>query len=496
MNPVLTGTEMNMADHRTIAEHGVPALVLMERAALACMEVLEEHDLLEKRIGIVCGSGNNGGDGLALARLLHLRGCKVLVYLLGKPHKMTEEAAKQLMICRSYQVKIAEEFFELSDCQVLIDAVFGVGLSRKIIGSYADVIREMNTIAAIKLAVDIPSGISADDGVVQGIALQADMTVTFSYAKVGQLVFPGKAYCGTLYVKDIGITAEDIEEKSKYCCCTADDLTRLPKVAMDAYKGSRGKVLCIAGSHEMGGAAYLAGHAALVAGCGMVQIYTPVCNRDLILTRLPEALVTCYATFREEQLRPCMDWADVIAIGPGLGTQTDAVTMLAYVLKHAKGPVILDADGLTILADHLDWLKDTSVPVVVTPHMGEMSRLCSCSVDELKEHKLEACERFAKTYDVVCVLKDAACMTAIPGERLWINPSGNAGMATAGSGDVLTGIIAGLAAQGLQTKVAAPFGVYLHGLAGDRASEHCSQNGMTASDLICGMKRIWKERGM
>lgn len=487
---------MNMADHRTIVEHGVPSLVLMERAALACMEVLDECDLLKERIGVVCGVGNNGGDGLALARLLHLRGCDVLVYLPGDPHKMTEEAARQLTICRGYQVKIAEEFFELSDCKVLVDAVFGVGLSRKITGTYADVIRKMNTLSASKLAVDIPSGISADNGSIHGIAFQADMTVTFSYAKVGQMVFPGKAYCGTLYVKDIGITAGETAEKSKYCCCTADDLTRLPVAAIDSHKGSRGKVLCIAGSREMGGAAYLAGHAALVSGCGMVRIYTPVCNRDMILTRLPEALVTCYDTFKEEQLHSCMDWADVIAIGPGLGTQNEAVEILAYVLRHAEVPVIIDADALTIVADHLDWLKDTSVPVVVTPHMGEMTRLSSCSMEELKEHKLEVCERFAQTYDVICVLKDAACMTAIPRGRLWINPSGNAGMATAGSGDVLTGMIAGLTAQGLQADISAPLGVYLHGLAGERASESCSQNGMIASDLIGGMKMIWKERGM
>ena len=495
MDPVVTASQSREADEYTIQTHGVPSLVLMERAALACVDEMEKRGLLGQKIGVACGAGNNGGDGLAIARLLHLRGADVMVYQAGSWNKMTQDCTRQRDICKTYQVRFSDSQQELLQCRVIVDAIFGVGLSREVTGDHADLIRRINEAPAFKVAVDMPSGVSADSGKRLGEALAADLTVTFAFAKAGQLVYPGKKYCGELVVSDIGITPDPKKQPDCFRC-TPDDLGHLSPLLADDHKGSRGRVLCIAGSRGMGGAACLCAHAALASGCGMVRIYTPSCNREAILSRLPEALVDGYETYREEMLLAAMEWADSIVIGPGLGTDETAEAIVDCVFRRASLPLLADADALTLLARRPELFHETSAPLILTPHMGEMARLLSVSLQDVLDDRLKICRSFAKEYGVTLVLKDAATMTALADGRLFLNDSGNAGMATAGSGDVLAGILAGLRAQGTAGEWAAPLGVYLHGLAGDCAAQENSMRGMTASDLIAGMKTIYKERGM
>lgn len=498
MKYVLDSHEMKDADNNTIGHFGVDSLVLMERAALQVAEVLKEAGLLQKRIAILCGMGNNGGDGFALGRILFLRHCSVCLFPVGDKDKMTKETAAQYDICQKYGVPMAFDTNRLPDYDVYVDALFGIGLTRELSGIYYDLVAKLNELPGYKVALDMPSGVSADDGSVLGIGFLADITVTFAFPKIGQLIFPGKNYAGRLFVREIGITQESLLMYQPRCrMLEQQDLAFLPPVPLDAHKGSRGKVLCIAGSQKMGGAACLVGKATMDAGAGMVQIYTPSCNRDLILASFPEALVSCYDKKpEEEKLLKLMSWADVIAIGPGLGTTAEAESLVSFVLRNASVPLVLDADALNIISLHMDWLKSSHAERIVTPHLGEMSRLTGNPLAFVQSKKLSLCCEFARDYQVICVLKDAATITAISYGNVFINTTGNGGMASAGSGDVLTGIIAGLIAQGLAGDKAAPVGVYLHGLAGDYAMKKHSLRGMTASDLLEGLQTVYLERGL
>ncbi|MDD6193740.1 MAG: NAD(P)H-hydrate dehydratase [Lachnospiraceae bacterium] len=497
MKYLLTSREMKQADHNTIEHFHMPDMVLMERAALGVVEVIENEDVRNKTIGVVCGAGNNGGDGFAVARLLYLKGYSVILCFVGDENKMTEQCRAQRDICQQYEIPISCDVHDIEMCHVVVDAIFGVGLSREITGTYTEIISYMNGLNAKKIAVDMPSGICADDGRVLGCAFKADCTITFAFGKVGQRIYPGREYCGRIVLVDIGIAECAFgTNKPQYMMLEEGDLDTLPFAPVDANKGSMGKVLLIAGSEEMAGAAYLAAHSAMVTGCGLVKVYTPRQNRDIILSRLPEALLVCYDKFDEKECISLMQWADVVAIGPGLGQSSSAGSLVRCVLQNAAVPVVADADALNYLAKHPELLRGPHTEMIVTPHIGEMSRLTGNPISYVKDHRLSVCEGFAREYQVVCVLKDATTVVAAPYEVSYVNTSGSAGMATAGSGDVLTGILAALIAMGLSVSEGVPLGVYLHGLAGEKAVKETGVHSMLASDLIKGIKMIYKERGL
>ena len=568
-------SQMKAIDASTIQGKGVPSCVLMERAALAVVDEIEKRtvgnirELLEQKclgrkyskekyaekVLVVCGSGNNGGDGIAIARILHLHGIKADIYLAGRVEKMTEETLMKYQIAKNYHVSFVNNI-QWSEYTTIVDAIFGVGLAREIEGTYRELIEEMNRASAWKVAVDIPSGINGDTGRVLGVAFQADLTVTFAYTKYGLCLYPGRMYAGKVVTADIGIYIEeesigDIETEyaadtgaeldggkkveGRRCSNSGDyavyleksDIGRLPKRLPYGNKGTFGKVLIVAGSKGMCGAAYLAASAVMAGGAGMVKIVTAEENRIPLQASLPEAMISC--EFTEEENRKNLDWCDVIVIGPGVGMSEEATEHVKWFLEHADlegkrsykedstgkkshgKTVILDADGLNLLAKHPQWKEILPQDLIITPHLGEMSRLTEKSIFEIQENPVETAKNFAKEWNLVCVLKDACTVIADQVGNTYLNLSGNAGMATAGSGDVLAGIVAAVCCMYLPNKMLnvsddsvkipdvnsgfqAAMGVMLHGCSGDKAAEQKGMYSMTARDIIANVGTVLQRK--
>ena len=330
-------------------------------------------------------------------------------------------------------------------------------------------------------------------GAVMGAGFYADMTVTFAFAKLGLMLFPGAEYAGEVVVKEIGIDrCSFLAVKPNNFCLDFGDLCEIPCRKMHSNKGSYGKVLTIAGQKNMAGASYLSAKASYLTGAGLVKVVTPEENRIILQQLLPEAILETYGDALDN-LEKVLSWASVIVAGPGLGMGANAKHIVKKVLQSATVPVILDADGLNLVADNPQWLKEAKGTVIVTPHLGEMARLIHEDVQVIQNRLLETAKEFAENYEVICVLKDARTVTAVPGGFAWVNDSGNNGMATAGSGDVLTGVLAGLIAQGMEPQYAASMGVYLHGLAGDVQTKERGAYGLMAQDILEGIARVLAE---
>lgn len=485
MEYLVDAKHMKQCDQAAIEGLGIPAMVLMERAALAVTEELLKARPQPAPVLVVCGSGNKGGDGFAIARLLAEQKIAVEVFFAGNDASMTEECRRQKTICENCNIKIVRNFPE-KEYTTIVDALFGIGLSRDVTGAYAELIGKINASAAYKVAVDIPSGIRADTGTVSSAAVRADLTVTFAARKLGQVLYPAADFCGTVICRPVGIPVR--KEDAVAYALEREDLSKLPGRIPWANKGTCGKVLLIAGSEGMSGAACLGAEAAYRMGSGLVRVLTPECNRVVLQTKLPEAIVTAYqnAEDAKEKLLRAMAWADVIGIGPGLGMTESARALLEAVLETWSGPLVIDADGLNLLAAHPDWtarLADRAAPEIVTPHIGEMARLVQKTSQEVLDDRIACCRHYAKSHHLICAEKDARTIIS-DGEQVYINTSGNDGMATGGSGDVLTGMICGLLAQEMEPFDAAVFGVYLHGLAGDEAAAVLGTHAMLAGDLI------------
>lgn len=493
MRYLVDSEQMKRCDKNTMEQFKMPSLVLMERAALAAVKELEDGSFDLHRVLVVCGSGNNGGDGFAIARLLHLAGRTVDVFFAGKPGSLTEEAQIQKNICENYGVNVGSNF-KAAEYTSIVDALFGVGLSRNVEGRYARLIEEINASGEKVLSVDIPSGISADTGCVMGTAVRAYRTVAFAFEKLGQVFYPGREYCGQLVLADIGITQEAfMGELPLSFTWEAKDLPGLlPKRDPKANKGTYGKAFLAAGSRDMAGAAYLAAKAAYKTGTGLVRIYGEECNRNILQTLLPEALYTSYS--EEEallRLQETAGWPTAVGIGPGLSVSPEKLELLRAILNLFKLPTVLDADALNLLSRNMDLLAGHTQPLILTPHVGEMMRLTGLGKEEIKADLPGICRDFAKHWDVICVLKDAVTVVS-DGRRVYINTSGNDGMATGGSGDVLCGIILGLLAQGVLPFEAASAGVYLHGLAGDAARKKYGPQGMLAGNILDSLPEVLK----
>ncbi|MCD8338326.1 MAG: NAD(P)H-hydrate dehydratase [Lachnospiraceae bacterium] len=527
MELLLNAKQMKACDERTIGL-GIPSVVLMERAALAVVEEMEQASLDLSRVLVICGSGNNGGDGFAVARMLAYTpegwagsvfppvcprqrtaakanaARQVAVFFAGKETAMTKETALERRICENCGIKISSNFPD-GEYTTIVDAMFGIGLSRAVEGRYADVIEWINAQNAQVVSVDIPSGVSADTGCAPGRAVCADLTVTFAARKLGQILYPGAAYCGRLVCKDIGIPTGGMNASESFASgkvppvftYTEQDLTRLPKRVPDSHKGTFGKVLLIAGSEGMSGAACLAARGAFRSGCGMVRVFTPACNRLVIQTAIPEAMVTSWepGEAKLELLAEALAWSDVVGIGPGLGTTEDAKELLGHVLGHYAKPLVIDADGLNLLSAHRSLNIPASLRgrVILTPHVGEMARLAGLDKQAILADLIGTARQFASFREVVCVLKDARSVVS-DGKQVYLNTSGNDGMAVAGSGDVLTGVLCGLLAQGMSVFDAASLGVYIHGLAGDLARDELGAYGMMAGDIANFVGKVMKRK--
>ncbi len=637
MEIVLNSSQMKQCDKTTIETFGMPSLVLMERAALGVAEEIERHLAIgypavtvcwegspgcpaagyghgNKKYSalIACGHGNNGGDGLAIGRLLWQKGYQVTILMPPSNGKLSEETKVQKKILGNYGIAITDEMPSQA-FDVIVDALFGIGLTRDLQGIYREYIAGMNGKTGLKVAVDIPSGIHADTGAVMGAAFRADVTVTFAFAKLGLLLYPGAEYAGKVLVKDIGISRHSLPgaglpawdnsrhglsgmethpdaglpawDNSRHSLpgtglpasdiirhglsgmethpgaggqppvfsLGPEDLSMVPARKAYSNKGTFGKVLVAAGQKNMAGAAFLSGNAAYATGAGLVKIFTEEANREILQGLLPEAILATYSEGKEleeetlsgastasncvgkeleeetlsgasavsngrkkdleEEILPeailatysgeksgegqlekllgeALSWATAAVVGPGLGTGETARRIVRFALKEAEIPLILDADGLNLVAKAPEWLKGAKAPVIVTPHLGELARLTGSSIPDIQQGLLQAARAFAAEYHVICVLKDARTVTALPDGRAYINTSGNHGMATGGAGDVLTGVLAGLIAQGMDLEQAAPAGVYLHGAAADRQAAELGAYGMTARDIVSGIRAV------
>ena len=495
MRRLVTGKQMKEIDGYAIGTVGIPSLVLMERAALSVADETEREygRLKDARILIFCGTGNNGADGAALARILFLRGCQATVLTVGKEERWTEEVSRQIAIDEKLGIPV-EEFgsFLPGRSDIIVDALFGVGLSRDVEGIFADAVHFMTEQKAkLTVAVDIPSGISSETGRIMGVSVRADLTVTFGYEKLGMLFYRGGKGWGKARVSTTGFPEYYGYEGRRFFAYDGTDSSLIPRRRPDSHKGTYGRVLIAAGSEGMCGAAYLSALAAYRTGAGLVKILTVQDNIPILHTLLPEALLSSYppelAQDDPEQFKSLIEkecaWASVIVLGPGLGQAPHVKLLVQNVLLSAYVPIIVDADGLNAVAQFPHLAGYFTENVIVTPHLGEMARLTGMDTDELREDLAGAAARYSEDMGVTCVLKDSVTVVARRDGSLSVGDSGCGAMAKGGSGDVLTGVIAGLIVLGLSEDDAASAGVWIHGMAGHRAAERKGEHSVLARDI-------------
>ena len=497
MERILCSDAVREADSAAV-ERGIPSLVLMERAALSLVHFLDHQgdrfDLTH--VLAVCGPGNNGGDGAAVVRILRERGLDAKVLLTGDDSRLSRQMRQQLEIlaalpgCSVIREEdcTAEQLDGLfGEATLFIDALFGIGLRREVTGTFADMIDRMNASPAPVIAADMPSGIHTDTGQICGTAVRAEATVTFTCAKPGLYLYPGAAYAGEIVIRPVGIAMPERTERKDECFRLTDgDLSALRERDESGNKGTFGKLLVIAGSEQISGAAYLCACAALRAGVGMVRIYTEESNRQILGTLLPEALFTTYSSrkWSSEGLLRAMEWADGSVVGPGLGTDGTAEAILRTFLENNGKPAVLDADALNLLSV-MKPVPAISYPCAATPHVGEMSRLTGIAAEDIKADLVSVAANAAAESGVTVLLKDARSVIACPDGSCWINTSGNSALATAGSGDVLAGLTGALLLREASLPYpAAVMAAYIHGRCGELAALKRSKASVIASDIL------------
>lgn len=506
MKWISTTDQMRRSDAYTIENLKVPGVLLMEAASKAVADRLCELASKEDDILFLCGSGNNGGDGFACARMMKHRGYSVRVFCVGDPAKLKGDAKINFDMLSGYSVSVLTmeqgSAFNLiaEQSEWIVDALFGTGLDRPLRGFPAQIVDNVNKLhdngKTKVLSIDVPSGIEGDTGRILGTAIRADETVTFCRLKPGLLLYPGRDHAGKVTVADIGIP-ENIPTLQEAKCFKLDkeDLQEwIPARKSRSHKGLYGKVLSVAGSRHMVGAAFFAGSAAYKVGAGLVECAIPEKAANVLMSRLPEAITYPYDDTESADLTwmsEKTEAATTVICGPGLSTKPYAKEILKTLLVSlSKDKVlVLDADALNLLAandDLKELVKKRDGNTVLTPHMGEASRLLKESVAEIMSDPVCYVRKLAEEYHSVAVLKDALTLVAEykGAERIFFNSTGNNGMSTAGSGDVLSGVIAGLSAQGMKAFEAACCGVYVHGAAGDLAKEELGTYGMMAGDIL------------
>lgn len=501
MRNLVTGRQMKAIDQYTIEEIGIPSLVLQERAAWQVACEVKKRIKKETPVWAVCGTGNNGADAVAAARILCEEGYQATVILAGDRGKETPECTIQRKIAENLRVLMmpwqeAKEGFS----GAVIDGLFGVGLTRKIEGEYQACMEMVKRQpASLTVAVDIPSGIDSDTGNVMGIALKADVTVTFGWEKCGTVLFPGRDFAGQVVVGNIGFSALSYEkvagrkswEEKQSFTYDLSDLKRLPERAVYSNKGTFGRVLVAAGSKNMSGAAYFAAKAAYRCGAGLVKILTVEDNREILQEQLPEAIIASYSqemaredteSFGRLLEKECV-WADTVILGPGIGMEGYARELVAGVLSLACSTIIVDADALNIISRNPEMTRYYTENVIITPHLGEMARLTGKSIREIQQNVPGTAAEYSAKWGITCVLKDGATAVTDKDGLRYLNTSGNNVLAKAGSGDVLTGVIGAFCARGMEPFEGAALGVYLHGIAGDMYKQKKGSASLLAGEL-------------
>jgi ADP-dependent NAD(P)H-hydrate dehydratase / NAD(P)H-hydrate epimerase len=501
---VLNTNQMREADRRTIHEIGIPSIVLMENAgrqAVAAMEAAFE-DLTTSHVAVLCGRGNNGGDGFVVARTLIQRGVEASVFLIGSVSDVQGDARTNLEVLGRIGLTIVEitnaqewelHFSEISECDVLVDAMLGTGFHGGLTGLLQTVVADVNALGVPVVAIDLPTGLSADSAELDGEAIEASMTVTLAAPKIPLIFPPADTHAGDLVIADIGIPYPVLDEvEGPYLELLTRERMReiVPVRAAESHKGDFGRVLIVAGSFGRTGAAHLAALGALRSGAGLVTIATPRSCVPIVASLAPEYMtepldetpsggIHFAALDRLFELN-----ADVITVGPGIGQDPGTAAFVHGLLERAGVPVVLDADALNAFAGEPDRLMGRDgVDVIITPHPGEMARLVGTSIEAVQGDRLNQARQFAASHRVHVILKGHRTVIAGPDGRAFVNLTGNAGMATGGTGDVLTGMVAAWTAQLLDAEAACKLAVYLHGMAGDLAESAEGETALIASDI-------------
>lgn len=511
---IVTAEQMRTLDRRATEEFGVPSIVLMENAGVRAFDValdmLSEID--GSRVLVIAGKGNNGGDGFVVARHFHEVGVDVRVALVGRIEDVKGDAGVNLGIAKKSGIVI-DEIAELGDlpmklahCDLIVDALLGTGIRGEVTGFAGEVIDAINASGKTVVAVDLPSGLDADTGEIGGRCVIADATVTFALPKIGLVSYPGLDYAGDLYVAEIGIPASafDTAGISSFVTESDDILYRMPDRAPDAHKGTFGHVAVIAGSIGLTGAAAMSSMSAVRIGAGLVTLAVPESLNDILAAKVTEVMTVPLAETESrsfslgamKQALELVGRCDSVAIGPGVGKDPETVKFVLEMLPAIDCPMVIDADGLNAVSEDTSVLSSVKSAVVLTPHPGEMARLLGTSTAEIQSNRLETARQAAKKFGAVVVLKGAATVIASPDGEVWVNTTGSPALATGGTGDVLTGAIVGLLAQGLSAIDAAICGVYIHGKAGELAAEEFGDAGVAATDLLPllprAIERLWE----
>jgi NAD(P)H-hydrate epimerase len=494
---VSTVSEMRESDRKAIEEFGIPAELLMENAGQAVyFALLNEFGIAGKRFVVFCGLGNNGGDGLVVARKIHSAGAAVQVLILGDPTKFKGAAQTNFDIVSRLPVEmrqiesVEEALTEVARCDCIVDAIFGTGLTREVTGLYRDIIELINGSGKMVFSVDIPSGVHGDTGKAMGAAVRADVTVTFGLPKIGNVLFPGYDLGGKLYVSHISFPPSIYDADTLKI--EISPLAELPPRDKDGHKGDFGQVLFIAGAAGYLGAPYFSASSFLKAGGGYSRLAAPRSivpfigskGSEIVFHPQAETDAESIALQNKSALLALSERVDMVVAGPGLSLDPETQRLVRELAAEIDKPLLIDGDGITAVCQDLEVVKERRAATILTPHLGEMSRITGTNVQEIDADKIDVLQRTTAELNATIVLKGAHSLIGHPDGRVFVNTSGNPGMATAGSGDVLTGTIAAMFGLRLPLQTAVRQGVFVHGLAGDLAAEDRGEDGITAQDIL------------
>lgn len=492
---VCTASQMRNIDRMTISTGGIPGIVLMENAAMACVDAINKKFsvLKNKRIAIFCGKGNNGGDGFAVARLLFNKGADVSVYLVCGD-EFNGDALINFDIIDRMGIHIEQVYdtgtldLIIPSYDIVVDAIYGTGIHGEVQGISREVIQKINGFSKYLISIDVPSGMNSDTGEICGVCVNADMTVTFAAYKLGMFLYPAADCTGEILLYDISIPEYILQcSETSAEVLSAEDFAELfPKRKNNSHKGDYGKLLIVGGSKGMSGSVYMASEAALNSGAGLITIAAPECINDILESKTTEVMTAPmrdtnghFSAISAMDIIERAEKVDAVLIGPGMGTSNDCKIILEELLKNAKTPVIVDADALNILAKNMDILEKCSCPLIFTPHEMEISRLTGLDIEYIKNNRLSVSKEFCEKYGVTLILKGHHTIVTAPDGLQYINNTGNSGLAKGGSGDVLAGITAAMSARGISEPQAAALAVYLHGAAADMVMENRGIEGVT-----------------
>jgi len=508
MEILVTSDEMRRCDRATIERYHIPSLLLMENAGAGAARLIEEHfgPVEGKLVYVFCGKGNNGGDGFVVARHLYNRGVRVWTFLTGKASELRGDAKTNYQVLKEIvrndssknitldELHSTKRLSRLPKPHIVVDALLGTGFSGSLREPYRQLVEWINRARIPTVAVDVPSGVNSDNGTVGNVAVRADVTVTMGLKKVGLVVNKGRECAGRVIAVDIQIPRHVLQSFmfKSFLIESSDIIHRLPHRPLSAHKYSCGKVFVVAGSVGLTGAAAMCSSSALKAGAGAVVLGIPETLNAILEEKLTEVMTTPLPETSEqslslrayEVLKGNVDWSDVVVLGPGLSRNQETYQLVWRIVENINRPILVDADGLNALSENAKLLKrKKTVPFILTPHAGELSRLIGLDSKEIEAERVSVAREVARKFGIVLVLKGAPTVVADPEGSVYVNSTGNPGMATAGAGDVLSGIIAGLWAQGLAALDAALCGVYLHGLAGDLAKDVYGEYSLFATDI-------------